>query len=454
MNATVFLLGGKDEIERNAEIARLCDFSVVNTGSHSIRTFAAIVKNCDLVVSGDTTAMHIATGATLSPTGERYLMANVQEHWSMEGRDIVREANVDEFKSNPAYVAGIGMESHSPSILGEVGTEMTPAERAKEIPRGGSLYSTPKFDGFHQWGMSIDLNTCIGCNACVVACQAENNIPIVGKDQVLRGREMHWIRIDRYYSDARIDAGAFGGEGNREIPEDPQVSLEPMGCQHCELAPCETVCPVNATVHDNEGLNVMTYNRCVGTRYCANNCPYKVRRFNYFDWNKHALDALYQGPLGHQKDMPELLKMVRNPEVTVRMRGVMEKCTYCVQRIENAKIQQRVKAAQAGSPGDVIVPDGALKTACQQACPVEAIIFGNLLDPASAVSQAKAQPRDYAVLGYLNVRPRTTYLGKLRNPNPRMPDYADLPLSRRESIIKNHPAGAVGGGRMPETGKI
>jgi molybdopterin-containing oxidoreductase family iron-sulfur binding subunit len=398
-------------------------------------------------------AMHLAVGATLEVVpGQRYALANTQEHWSMEGRDIIREANVEEFKANPAFVTALGLEAHSPPY-DEASAKLPAAEKAAEIPRGNSLYTTPKFDGLHQWGMSIDLNTCIGCNACVVACQAENNIPIVGKDQVLRGREMHWIRIDRYYSDARIDAGAFGGEGNREIPEDPQVSLEPMACQQCELAPCETVCPVNATVHDNEGLNVMTYNRCVGTRYCANNCPYKVRRFNYFDWNKHALDALYQGPFGHQKDMPELLKMVRNPEVTVRMRGVMEKCTYCVQRIENAKIQQRVKAAQAGSPGDVIVPDGALKTACQQACPVEAIVFGNLLDPASAVSQAKAQPRDYAVLGYLNVRPRTTYLGKLRNPNPRMPDYADLPLSRRESIIKNHPAGAADGGRMPETGK-
>ena len=370
----------------------------------------------------------------------------------MEGRDIIREANVEEFKAKPAFVTALGLEAHSPPY-DEASAQLPLAEKAAEIPRGNSLYTTPKFDGLHQWGMSIDLNTCIGCNACVIACQAENNIPIVGKDQVLRGREMHWIRIDRYYSDARIDAGAFGGEGNREIPEDPQVSLEPMACQQCELAPCETVCPVNATVHDNEGLNVMAYNRCVGTRYCANNCPYKVRRFNYFDWNKRATDALYWGPLGHQKDMPELLKMVRNPEVTVRMRGVMEKCTYCVQRIENAKIQQKVKAAQAGSPGDVLVPDGALKTACQQACPVEAIVFGNLLDPASAVSQAKAQPRDYAVLGYLNVRPRTTYLGKLRNPNPRMPDYADLPLSRRESIIKNHPAGAAGGEKMPEAGK-
>jgi molybdopterin-containing oxidoreductase family iron-sulfur binding subunit len=196
----------------------------------------------------------------------------------------------------------------------------------------------------------------------------------------------------------------------------------------------------------------MAYNRCVGTRYCANNCPYKVRRFNYFDWNKRATDALYLGPLGHQKEMPELLKMVRNPEVTVRMRGVMEKCTYCVQRIENAKIQQKVKAAQAGNPGDVLVPDGAFKTACQQACPVEAIAFGNLLDPASAVAQAKAQSRTYAVLGYLNVRPRTTYLGKLRNPNPRMPDYADLPLSRREYNIKNRAAGAGSGEGMPETG--
>ena len=400
-------------------------------------------------------ALHLAVGATLEVVpGRRYALANTQEHWSMEGRDIIREANVEEFKANPAFVTALGLEAHSPPY-DEASAKLPLAEKAADIPRGNSLYTTPKFDGLHQWGMSIDLNTCIGCQACVVACQAENNIPIVGKDQVLRGREMHWIRIDRYYSDARIDAGAFGGEGNREIPEDPQVSLEPMACQHCELAPCETVCPVNATVHDSEGLNVMTYNRCVGTRYCANNCPYKVRRFNYFDWNKHALDALYQGPLGHQKEMPELLKMVRNPEVTVRMRGVMEKCTYCVQRIENAKISQRVKAAQAGNPGDVKVPDGALKTACQQACPVEAIVFGNLLDPASAVSQAKAQLRDYSVLGYLNVRPRTTYLGKLRNPNPRMPDYADLPLSRRESLIKNHSAGEGGnpdtGDRKPES---
>ena len=398
--------------------------------------------NASAVRTGGT--MHVATGATIEIIpDERYTLANTQEHWSLEGRDLIREANVDEFKANPAFAAALGLEAHSPPYDPE-SAQRPLEEKATEIPRGNSLYTTPKFDGLHQWGMSIDLNTCIGCQACVIACQAENNIPIVGKDQVVRGREMHWIRIDRYYSDGRIATGAFGGADNRSIPEDPQVSLEPMACQQCELAPCEMVCPVNATVHDNEGLNVMAYNRCVGTRYCANNCPYKVRRFNYFDWNKHATDALYLGPLGHQQEMPELLKMVRNPEVTVRMRGVMEKCTYCVQRIENAKIQQKVKAAQAGNPGDVLVRDGAVRTACQQACPVEAIVFGNLLDPESAVRKAKAQPRDYAVLGYLNVRPRTTYLGKLRNPNPRMPDYAELPLSRRESNLKNHSAAETG----------
>ncbi len=383
-------------------------------------------------------AMHTVAGATLQVVaGEWYQLANTQEHWSMEGREIVREANVDEFKRNPAFVAAIGLEQHSPPY-DAASAKLPLAEKAAEIPRGNSLYVTPRFDGVHQWGMSIDLNTCIGCQACVVACQAENNVPIVGKDQVVRGREMHWIRIDRYYSDGRIAPGAFGGAENHEIPEDPQVSIEPMACQQCELAPCETVCPVNATVHDGEGLNLMVYNRCVGTRYCANNCPYKVRRFNFFDWNKRATDALYMGPLGHQKQMPELLQMVQNPEVTVRMRGVMEKCTYCIQRIENARIRHTVEATQAGRPGDVVIPDGTFQTACQQVCPVEAIVFGNLLDPESRVVKAKAQPRTYSVLGYLNTRPRTTYLGRLRNPNPRMPDYSDLPLSRVEYNLKTY----------------
>ena len=384
--------------------------------------------------------LHIATGVKIALTGGKMYLADSQWHWSMEGRDLVREGNLGEYQENPAFAKEVGLEAESPRVvIDPTFDKMSPADKASQIPRGNSLYKTPSFDGVHQWGMSIDLNTCIGCNACVVACQAENNIPIVGKEQVLRGRIMHWIRLDRYYSDGKADPGAFGGEGNMEIPEDPQISVQPIACMQCELAPCETVCPVNATVHDGEGLNVMAYNRCIGTRYCANNCPYKVRRFNFFDWNMRQLDSLYLGPLGPQ-GMPELVQMVKNPEVTIRMRGVMEKCTYCVQRIERGKIEWKVKRAQEGHPEDVVVPDGTIRTACQQACPVESIVFGNLLDPNSAVSQAKAREQDYSLLGYLNIRPRTTYLARIRNPNPKMPDYTELPLSRVENWNKNHPA--------------
>ncbi len=388
-------------------------------------------------------APHFAVGGKITLTGERFLLANTQAHWSMEGRDIVREANYEGeegYQKQPDYVKEVGTESETPSTIGLVGEAMTPGQRATEIPRGNSLYSTPKFDGLHQWGMSIDLNTCIGCNACVIACQAENNIPIVGKDQALRGREMLWIRLDRYYSDGNLEGAAFGGPQNQNLPEDPQVSIQPVTCQHCELAPCEMVCPVNATVHDTEGLNTMAYNRCIGTRYCANNCPYKVRRFNYFDFNERSLDSLYMGPLGPH-GMPELVQMVKNPEVSVRMRGVMEKCTYCVQRIQNAKIDHKVKVAHSDNPGDVVLPDGAVRTACQQVCPVEAIVFGNILDENSGVSVAKRRSQDYSLLGYLNTRPRTTYLGKLRNPNSKMPDYTTLPLSRQEQNRKRHPDG-------------
>jgi molybdopterin-containing oxidoreductase family iron-sulfur binding subunit len=403
-----------------------------------------------------TAAMHFVGGASIALTGEKKVLANSQAHWSMEGRDLVREANAtgpESYEENPAFVAEVGMESETPPTLGKTGEAMTPQERATLIPRGNSLYVTPSqatgtgFKGPHQWGMSIDLNTCIGCNACVVACQAENNIPIVGRDQAIRGREMHWIRLDRYYSDGKADAAAFGGEGNRLIPGDsddptfsPQVSMQPVACMQCELAPCEMVCPVNATVHDDEGLNAMVYNRCIGTRYCANNCPYKVRRFNYFDWNEREIGSFYLGPVGPH-GMPELVQMVKNPEVTIRMRGVMEKCTFCVQRITNGEIHYRAKRSREGHPEDILVPDGTIKTACQQVCPVEAIVFGNIMDPESAVSKLKALPQDYQLLAYLNTRPRLTYLGKLRNPNPRMPDYSALPLSRIERHQKNVPAG-------------
>jgi MoCo/4Fe-4S cofactor protein with predicted Tat translocation signal len=298
-------------------------------------------------------------GVTLTPTGQSITMAGTQDHHSMEGRNSVRTGSLDEFKKNPKFVHE--MDHHMP------GTGDT------------SLYKHFKYDGY-KWGMVIDLNSCLGCNACTTACQAENNITVVGKDQVSRGREMHWIRVDRYY------------EGDQENPD---VHHQPVACTHCEQAPCEVVCPVGATVHSDEGLNDMVYNRCVGTRYCSNNCPYKVRRFNFYHYND---------------DISESKKLMRNPNVTVRMRGVMEKCTYCVQRINAA----RITAKNAGRK----IRDGEIRTACQQACPTGAITFGDLNDPKSKVTLLKARETNYSLLGELGVRPRTTYLAKIKNTNP------------------------------------
>ena len=380
--------------------------------------------------------MYIASGATLRKTGKTYAFSCTQDHWSLEGRPIIREANLEQYRAKPDFAKEMKME---------------------EPPVVAPLYPNPfdeaKKKGLHQWGMSIDLNRCVGCSACMLACQSENNIPIVGKDQVGRGREMHWLRIDRYYSGApAAQHNTFAVEQKQQFEkwiDDPQVVTQPMMCQHCESAPCENVCPVNATVHDNEGLNLMVYNRCVGTRYCSNNCPYKVRKFNYFDWNKRPIGQFYKGPFGHRKeDEWDLLKMIKNPDVTVRMRGVMEKCTFCVQRIEQAKIAQKVKA---GASGDVIVPEGTFTTACAQACPAGAIVFGNLNDGNSRVSKLKQDARDYTVLEFLLTKPRLTYLARVRNPRRGMPDYYEAPLTFKEYEEHNH-EGAEHGAAAGEAG--
>jgi molybdopterin-containing oxidoreductase family iron-sulfur binding subunit len=367
-----------------------------------------------------TASPNIALGAGIRAVKGTWAISCTQTHWSLEGRPIVREADLEEYRRHPDFAK-------------------EPDAEAEELPVVAPLYPNPfdqlKRKGLHQWGMSIDLNRCVGCSACMLACQSENNVPIVGKDQVGRGREMHWLRIDRYYASQPVAPKGgpeakehffetFRTEAEQQFEEwidNVRVVTQPMLCQHCEAAPCENVCPVNATSHDQEGLNLMTYNRCVGTRYCSNNCPYKVRRFNFFDYNKRPIGQLYLGPFGHRRDDEwDLIKMIKNPDVTVRMRGVMEKCTFCIQRIEQAKIAQKDKA---GASGDVVVPTDSFTTACAQACPADAIVFGNLDDPNSRVSRLKKLDRDYPVLKALLTKPRTTYLARVRNPNPAMPDY-------------------------------
>ena len=302
------------------------------------------------------TAPDILSGVDVIKTGDSYELVSTQDHWSLEGRNLVRVATLDQFAEDPGFAA---RQEHQPTT-------------------GLTMFDARKYEGY-AWGMAIDQNVCTGCNACVVACQAENNVPVVGKSQVANGREMHWLRIDRYYS------GSL---------DNPDTYNQPMPCQQCESAPCEVVCPVAATTHSDEGLNDMVYNRCVGTRYCSNNCPYKVRRFNFLLYSDFDTSSF---------------KLARNPDVTVRSRGVMEKCTYCVQRINLARVTSKLE--------DREIRDGEVLTACQSACPTEAIVFGNINDPTSAVSKLKASPLNYALLAELNTRPRTTYLAIVRNPN-------------------------------------
>jgi molybdopterin-containing oxidoreductase family iron-sulfur binding subunit len=298
-------------------------------------------------------------GLELNKAGGSHEFATTQHTQTMEEGEPIRIATLEEYKKTPQFA--------------------DQEELQKPLPPKLTLYPDYRYEGY-KWGMTIDLNACVGCGSCMTACQAENNIAVVGKIEVARGRHMNWLRVDRYF------------KGNWDNPE---LYFQPVPCMQCENAPCELVCPVAATVHSGDGLNQMVYNRCVGTRYCSNNCPYKVRRFNFFLYSDWGTPSEYG---------------MRNPNVTVRSRGVMEKCTYCIQRISAAKIESEKQNRR--------IADGEITPACAQACPTQAIVFGDINDPKSRLAGLKAQARNYSLLEDLNVRPRTTYLGRLRNPNP------------------------------------
>ena len=317
------------------------------------------------------------SSVTINKVGGRYELAQTQTHYSIEGRNIVRETTLKDYLKNPSAGTGRRFENK--------------VDLWKEYDRPG-----------HSWVMAIDLNACTGCGACVVACNAENNIPVVGRDEVRRRREMHWLRIDRYYSFQEEDGKSVTEENEIKHPENMDnvsVVYQPMLCQHCNHAPCETVCPVLATVHSSEGLNQMAYNRCVGTRYCANNCPYKVRRFNWFNyWNDSRFDNYLNN---------EFTQLALNPDVTARSRGVMEKCSMCVQRIQAGKLHAKLENRP--------LKDGDIKMACQQTCPTNAIIFGDANDPESEVYKALKSERTYYVLEEISTKPSIGYQTKVRN---------------------------------------
>jgi molybdopterin-containing oxidoreductase family iron-sulfur binding subunit len=354
-------------------------------------------------------------GLEVDKVGLRYVLAMTQNHHLIDDTGYKgREKRVGEQGKDGKIIRETSFDKHKKWLTGQDTERKHPTKRkydygglSLQIFQPPSLYNYP-----HAWGMAIDMTACTGCSACVVACQSENNIPVVGKESVLNNREMHWLRVDRYFKAAGEDVD------EKKLDDNPEVVYQPMACVQCENAPCEQVCPVAATVHDTTGLNVMVYNRCIGTRYCSNNCPYKVRRFNYLDYHYKrprgsTLDATYVGiPDQQQSEIDIVRQMAFNPDVTVRMRGVMEKCTYCSQRIQVQTIYAKNKSATSENAA---IEDGDILTACQQACPTEAIVFGNLNDANSRVVKLHSNPRTYGVLDDLNTRPRTKYLAKLRN---------------------------------------
>ncbi len=351
-------------------------------------------------------AMCMVRGVSVKPTGQQYEFAHTQDHGSIDAALIPSVPHNSVQERLPTLIRETSLETykHHPDF----------AAHAVHVPHRLSLWQETLMDGAQfRWAMSIDLTTCTGCQACVTACQAENNIPIVGKDQVKRGREMFWIRIDRYFK-------------GRDPAQPDGFAVQPVTCMHCETAPCEEVCPVAATSHDSDGVNNMVYNRCIGTRYCSNNCPYKVRRFNFFDYQRREPVREQTGLLAVKPEYfietgpDEWLRMQFNPEVTVRMRGVMEKCSFCLQRIASAKIKYKNEWVKAGGTAsgtaNFSIPDGAIVTACQQACPAGAIVFGDLNNPASKVSALQSHPVSYGMLDELNVKPRVKYMARVRNP--------------------------------------
>lgn len=384
---------------------------VVQLGYGRICRDEAVSSNAEVAVGQNVAAlrssksMHLIQSVEAKPLPRPYKLATTQDHFAIDatGLDetkrraprLIREGTLEQIQEGGA------------DFVDHLGTHHPPLESMWEEPM-------KVFEGDatvnHQWGMTVDLNKCTGCNACVVACQAENNVPVVGKEQVTRGREMHWLRIDRYF---RGDA------------DTPKIVNQPVACAHCETAPCEQVCPVAATVHTEEGINAMAYNRCIGTRYCANNCPYKVRRFNYFNYQTEYGYFYGWGRKGELETASrKLQQLVLNPEVTVRGRGVMEKCTYCIQRIQNGKIQARTESRN--------LEDGEIQVACQAACPSQAIVFGDLNDPNSRVSKLQKNERVYEMLSELNIKARTLYLARVRNTHARLKTSDQLEVAHHD----------------------